>query len=362
MSLVALLVGFVVGAAVLAGLFVLLDTLAVGVEASAADGGDASPFSAPDEDAAIAGASTGFPSDLSWSFRTGGMFDRGWAAVKAHPVPLFVGGFLLTGLDACNNNNGGLSDVADVLEDIDTDSVGQLVFSLSADHLAQATPDAFNGAMVAAIAAAAVVVVGLVLVLSIVLSLIKAWLTNGWLAVHRDILVEGTSAPSTVFTTADRTLAIWLTRLLGGLLLAAVFVAAVLPAVFYGFAAGFMQMEESFPELLATGIVVLVLGGFSVVYAGLGVMLAPWFAVYDRSGPWTALLQSWRAASGNRVTLFVFGFVQALIILGAFILGMLMLCVGLLVTVPIARAITDLATSRAWLLARRGTDAPELKF
>ncbi len=343
-----------------AGLTMVLETLSRGIEASEGGPSDASPFSAPDIDAEVRGVTTGLPANLSWAFRYDGLLTRGWGAVKRFPVPLFLGGFALTVLDSCSNNNGSFGDLSELFESEDSESVG-LLLSGASDTLAQSSMDGMEAAVIAAAAVAAVLVIGFVIVFSLVIGIVKAWLTNGWLELHRTIILEGEADLSRLFTSVDRAVSIWLTRFISGLVVGIFIVASMIPggsAVAYTVSSG--SSLESDPATLVAGAIVslLLLIGTSV-YVGLGVWLAPWFAVYDRSGPWSAMLQSWAAARGNRVTLFVFSLVQGLISFVALIVGILMLCVGAMFTVPIARAINDLATSYAWLSARHGNDAAE---
>lgn len=59
-------------------------------------------------------------------------------------------------------------------------------------------------------------------------------------------------------------------------------------------------------------------------------------------------------ASGNRVPLFLFYLVVALVQLGAAIVGLILCCVGMLVTIPASRAVTDFGTTESFLLLTRG--------
>lgn len=355
MGALAILVGLFVAAVLSALPLVVLETLSRGRAASTGEAGEASPFSVPGEDAAVAGASADFPDDLGWAFRSAGILDRGWAAVKAHPVPLILGGVILTVLDTCNGN-GGSGDLSDILDEIDTDADLGSVF-VPSDHLAQNIPE-LDGWLLGGVVVF-VAVLALVLAFSAVVSLIKSWIFVGWLQLHRDILLGGTSAVATLFVHRRGVIAVWLSRILAYVLYGLLCVAAVAPVIAAGETLDALNLPMGDDViLLAVGASFLLLAA-SMVYASLGLWLAPWFVVYDDSGPWHAILQSWDAARGNRVTLFVFAFTHGLVGLLAVVLGLLTCCVGLLVTLPVARAITDLSISYGWLSARLGDEAVE---
>ena len=123
----------------------------------------------------------------------------------------------------------------------------------------------------------------------------------------------------------DRIVAIWLTRFLSGLLILLLFMASLLPFLVLGgvsVAAGLDLEADPIPLYLVGGAALLLLLP-TMVYVGLGTWLAPWFVVYDCSGAWTGLLQSWDAARGNRATLFVFLAAQTLVGLAALMIGIL---------------------------------------
>jgi hypothetical protein len=351
-AIAAAVIGFVLSALLIVGIFTGLNTLARGVEAAVGGSTDSSPFSAPDEDAAIEGVSSGFPSDLSWAFRLDGMLSRGWAAVQRWPLPLMIGGVALTAVDASSSSGNNFDGLAEMLEQADTESVG-LMLPLGSDGLAASTAE------IAALTIAGLALFAFMFALVLALSFVRSWLVNGWLMLHRGLILNGEGVVSTLFTSFDRMLVIWFTRVLAGLLVFLLIIASMLPPMMVwgvGLIAGQdLSVDPTTPVFLAFGGTLLLMVPTGV-YFSLGTWLAPWFVVYDGSSAWTALLQSWDAARGNRMTLFLFFFVQYLIGLAALILGLLLCCVGALVTVPLARAITDLATSRAWLTARHGAD------
>ena len=91
----------------------------------------------------------------------------------------------------------------------------------------------------------------------------------------------------------------------------------------------------------------------SLIYVQLGMSLGSHVIVLEGEGPVGALERSWGLISGNRLWLILYGFVMFLLMMGAVVGGLVALCVGLIVLVPIARAITDFGYTESFLLLTR---------
>jgi uncharacterized membrane protein len=91
---------------------------------------------------------------------------------------------------------------------------------------------------------------------------------------------------------------------------------------------------------VVVGCVLLIVPG---VFAMLIYQLAPYYVVEGRMGPIQALQKSWEVSSGQRGELFVL----ALAGIGLGILGVLMCCMGLMVTIPVYWVATAVAFTRA---------------
>jgi hypothetical protein len=78
------------------------------------------------------------------------------------------------------------------------------------------------------------------------------------------------------------------------------------------------------------------------IILGIGMVLGTWYVVDAKMGPIEALGASWNATKGHKGDLFVL----ALAAFGLALLGLLMLCVGIFVTVPISYIALGVAYTR----------------
>jgi len=77
--------------------------------------------------------------------------------------------------------------------------------------------------------------------------------------------------------------------------------------------------------------------------------------VLEQATPVQALRRSFALANGNRMPLLAFAIVSWLIQAAA-VVGILLCCVGLLYTVPIARSLVGFAKTESFLLFTRGRE------
>jgi hypothetical protein len=89
------------------------------------------------------------------------------------------------------------------------------------------------------------------------------------------------------------------------------------------------------------------------IYVGLGLAFGDYLVVFDKRSAVDALGESWAIAKGKRLQMFVFGVGLWLARVTATLAGFCLLCVGSLVTSPIALAIHDYAWTRTFLLLTR---------
>ena len=85
-------------------------------------------------------------------------------------------------------------------------------------------------------------------------------------------------------------------------------------------------------------------------YIGLGLAFGDHAVALDALGPTDALEKSWEMASGNRLYLLLFLFVYGVVNVIAVFVGLLMLCIGALFTIPTARAVTDIGFTEGYLM------------
>jgi hypothetical protein len=302
------------------------------------------------------------------AFSIGRALGNGWFALKRAPVPMFIAGLIMSVLDSGsgggNGGGGGGGDrdrprdyggyddpYSDLVRSIGrpvrlavNDTFGD-VFGDAGDYL-QVDPNA------AALAAVGIGAILCVLILSLLFLVARAFVRPGVIRLHSHILQTAEPmAVGVIFSGSDRFVHMLLLELLNGLVLFAVVLVAMIPA---GAAIGIsLAIEQPALMFVALGLVVLLLLP-AVIYVGLGISLGAHAVTLEKRGPVDALKRSWHLASGNRWTLLAFFFCNGLVGLLAAVAGVLMCCVGLIVTVPGARAITDFATTESFLLLTRG--------
>lgn len=275
---------------------------------------------APDE---RGGVSHVFADDLTGAFSLKGATRRVGRAFWKAPLPLFVGGFVLTTLD----NLPGASSAP-----LDGSFMG-----------GRPEVDLPGGEwMIAALA------LGLSCLL--VAAMLRAWLLPGWIRVQRAALVEGEASFATLGSGADRFLDVLGWRIARVLLLGLVFLSGAGP----GLAIATTAPNLEHPVVVAGIGVSAAIQTVLVLWLAPAIALVERFLVLDGVGPVEALRRSWAAARGNRPTLILFGVASALALLVSAVIGSLVFCVGVLVTVPWTRALVDMLWTRAWLRARHG--------
>lgn len=294
----------------------------------------ADAFAAPRTDSRPEVAERPFARDLGDVLRV----DVGLAAgheafLRAWP-PLLVGGWILSFLDS--NGSGG-SNEANAATDAGSEPWGDVAAGLFEDPVI----------LVSAVIGAVVCVLAVMLV--------RAWIVSGWTRVHREVLVDGASSFGTLFGGGDRTLPMVGWRFLRSMVLAPVLVLALSPLVGAALADPDL-VQAHFTSLLGLGGL---LGLPAWLWVGPGLAFGEHFVALDEDGPLDALKHAWRAARGNRTSLIAFWLGLVIAQFAITLAGFLLLCVGVLISIPYARATVDVGWTRAWLVARHGREATE---
>lgn len=294
--------------------------------------------------------------DLSRAFDVNRALSHAWEGIRRCGSPLFVGGFLMwfTG-NSSSGFNVNLGDL-DSLRGIFDDS-GPSGFSWGGDppnltpleqllHGSDGEVGLVLGVMAGTMLCA--------LAVSLFFFLVRAWLSVGWLRLHRAVVTEGEASVGPLFSGADRALDMILWRVMRGMIVLGTTVVAASPALVLAYAA--IDAKDMMMVALATLVgVVLVLP--VTIYVGLGLYLGDHALVLEGLSPMEALERSWSLASGNRLSLLVFAVAMGVVYLLAITAGVMMMCFGLVITGPLSVALNELALSEAYLIAIEGEDA-----
>jgi len=119
-------------------------------------------------------------------------------------------------------------------------------------------------------------------------------------------IVLGESTIGALYTSVAAAVRALLTGLLAGLINVVVVILCMSPGIMAGVA---LFSPDTWALSLSVGGLLIVLGLVPYVYVALGLMLAVYAAVLDDAWPVEAIQQSWAAARGARITLFVTIFV-----------------------------------------------------
>jgi len=113
------------------------------------------------------------------------------------------------------------------------------------------------------------------------------------------------------------------------------------------------------PALSVFGLFLMLLFGLPVwVYVSLGLYTGDRLMVYGDMGPVQAMEESWDLARGNRMALLVFRLVSLGYKIAGVLVGFLLCGVGVLVTWPLVKAVSEAALSEAMLVMRNGEVSP----
>ena len=291
---------------------------------------------------------------------------HGGQALKLAPVPLMVGAFLMMITDGGSGGGGNFSgggggwpgsghgkhDHKDILLD-----AGQGLLHAAGDglHAGRAffLGSGMPGGAELAIIALVVAIVG---VIFLGLFALRCFIHTGWLRLHLEILERGEGVFGTLFGGADRigTMAGW--KILKTIIVLGVMGFTLAPGA--GVAIWGGTQENWILVAVGVGIALLLLVPI-LLYVALGLAFGEHFIALEGLGTMESLERSWGMARGNRVHLALFMFVMGMVNLLAAVAGLLLCCVGLLVTVPAARSVIDVGMTESWLLYNRSKETTE---
>jgi len=268
-------------------------------------------------------------------FAVGPGFGLGWKAVHAALVPMWLGGLLMSCTEGGGGGGGG-GGSEDELPDIDW------------EQLLNGAGDL--GALDAGVAAA--VVLGLAVVLALVLAVfaLRCFIHGGFLKLHEETLRTGQGSSSALFDGGDRFLDMAVFKILKTVFLVSTFIVSAAPG---GAVLAMGVLQEDTTLMVAGGMALALLCIPACLYVTMGLALGEHAVVFDQRSGRQAVDRSWDLARGRRIEILVYLLVAGLLQIFATIVGVVMLCVGVLVTVPLAYSTWSVGFSRGYLLLTR---------
>ncbi len=266
--------------------------------------------------------------DFAEAFDYGLRASFAWTQVFRFLPVLFVGGFLRSCLQG--GGAGNLSNFSD----------------LGGESL-----EGIDSAVLTGIVAAIAMVV---LVLVVGKWLVRSWFISGWYRALRASSLNVEPRFSELFSGSDRFISQLGVSLLSlfigtGVWAPLVVAGGVMVAVFGLSPSDSVMSSMPFLGGAAAMAVLGVLCLFTSVYVGLGLAFAEMLVALEGKGALDSIVRSWEFAQGHRVRLLCFYVWSALLFIGLTLMGYCMLCIGVLVTLPIAYAVNDHALVDAYL-------------
>lgn len=317
---------------------------------------------------------SGPPSDpmpFTEAFNPGRAIKHGIEAVKAAPFPLLLGAFIL-GFTEGGGGGNNFSSLGDAFNqggddwdyggyDYDfgsdwnyriQDGIGEIsgVVGAGSDAFLQGlmgSSDFSDPAMIGAIVGA----MCCFSVLILIFFALRCWVKVGWIRLHEQVITTGEGTFGVLFGGGDRAMDMAIWALLSSLISFGALFAAAIPGGVVAGAGAAMEVEP----LMIVGVLLLCVLVIPVaVYIGLGLAFGDHFLVLENKSPMEALEASWEMASGNRMSLFIYQFIMGLFAFAAVFVGLLMCCIGVILTSPGARAVIDVGFTESFLMHRRG--------
>lgn len=266
---------------------------------------------------------------------------HGYEMLRREPAPVLVGGFVMFVLNACQGQGN----------QVRLPNSGGDPWSGGEDPFGGGNPfEGFDEAMLGVV----LLLLGVACCVGLFVFAIKSFVEPGTWRVGERITMDGAAGLDTLFSGKDAWLPMMGYKLLTGIISLGVFTVFALPGGLVAGAAIAMDRHDPNVPLIVAGVfLVMLLALPAVIYVALGLQLGNYAISIDRLGTMEALDRSWSLARGNRLRLFWFNFMSGLLALAAAIAGMLMCCIGLVVTVPAATGIIFCAQANAYLLFTR---------
>jgi hypothetical protein len=289
------------------------------------------------------------------SFNLSRALGNAFSAVKIAFGPLWLGGMLLSMSD-CGGGRFPTSLPIPPLGGDDKDSSSLLLpVPWSRGVSAAFSADSAGDDFATAFAAGALIIAVVVVVLIVGMFVLNAWLSTGFVRLQVAILEHGGEALAPLFSGRDRIWHLMGYKLMAGFSVSAAFLIAAWPGAliaYLGFARDSMALG-----FIGVGIGLLV-SIPAAIYVGIGTYLGDLAVVLDGASPAQAMRRSFQLAGRGRLMKFEYAFVCNLVETAGS-LGILLCCVGVLATVPLARAIAGFAKTESYLLLTRGTAQTE---
>ncbi|MDG1483952.1 MAG: hypothetical protein P8R54_30455 [Myxococcota bacterium] len=299
--------------------------------------------------------------EFNQAFNISRGLEHGFAAFKRAPLPLFLGGMLMQCTEGGSGNSSSSPgsipwDTDGGSRDMDYDYRMDLGELLRADI----PPTADLTELIGLAGVGMGFILGMVLLGVVCIGLLwvfRSWLHVGYIRTQSRSLLSGEGSFGDLLSGTDRLPTMMLWKLLKMLITTGALLVAAAPG---GGILLFGVINENTPLLILGAVVALLLGVPVMVYIGLGLAFGEHAVTLDELGPTEALERSWELASGNRLHLFLFLLVYGFLRLVSVFVGLLMLCIGVLFTVPITRAVTDTGFTSSYLLLTNKTDLDQL--
>ncbi len=281
------------------------------------------------------------------SFSIGRSIANGFRAIRVAAGPMWVAGLLMSISEGCP---GGPPD--ELVELFRSDEQRGAWSALGSRLPMLAGPSAdpdwseFGGLAIGLVIA--IVLAGLVFGLA--MFALHCFMQTGFIRMHEQILRESTDRFGPLFSGKDRFwhMAGW--KLLSWLAIAATVLATAWPGAllaYFGYARDHQALMAGGVGL--AGLLVVP----ALVYVALGVYLGELAVALEGASPVVAFRRSWSLARGNRLPLFAFAVLCFLLQIASYV-GLLLCCVGALVTVPFGRSLYGFAKTEGYLLFTRG--------
>ena len=293
--------------------------------------------------------------DFSQAFDVGRNLNHGVESLKRAALPLFTGAFLMQ----CTEGGGGGGNIQipdpSIFEDMDWGSSSHdpdllLRPLLQSGPLADMGMGFGEAGIVGLTLGILIGVILLGLVCGLAMFAFRAWLHGGYLRLQAHTLETGMGDFSALFSGKDLFLGMVGAKLLKAVIMLGLALVAAIPAL-----ALIIPGAIRSSELLiigGIGLFVLFLLPLSV-YFGLGLAFVEHVVTFEQLSPTAAIRRSLELADGNRLSLFFFMFVFGIFRLAAVLVGLMMLCIGVIFTLPLARAVADTAFTEGYLLLTR---------
>jgi len=274
------------------------------------------------------------------------------SALKAAPFPLLIAGFIMSVLTG-GSGGGPVSPGGGGGGGGSSSSAGSVPDPSELTGWVESQLDGVNLALL-------VLAIGLLLLLGLCAGLLwaafAAFLQVGWIRMHEQVLVTGTTTLSTLFSAGSRFRPMFGYTLLTGSISLGIWGLLGGPWLLLG---AWAAHAESLPVGIAALILLICLPMIPYLWWQLSAAFGPHAIALDGETVRGALRHSMGLARGNRLNLLLWGFVMRFLAGMLSMMGLLACCVGMLLTVPAAKVLTDLPFTRGYLLLSRGEDELE---